>query len=123
MYLGIDFGKARIGLAISETGQLARPLGVIKNKGDARNLAAIKEISTKHNIKYIVCGLPLHADGKETDICKEIRRFGDKLGAVYHNERYSSLEAQEYIRERKLKELVDAVAATMILQSYLEEIK
>ena len=128
-YLGIDYGKARIGLAISETGQIARPIGHIKNKGDAKNIAVIRELCAKHQIKYIVCGIPLDTGANETDMSREVRRFGEKLGieVAYHNERYSSLEAEEYIREKmgitkreKVKELVDGVAAAMILQSYLD---
>ena len=127
-YLGIDYGRVRIGLAISETGQIARPLGVIQNKGDRKNTLAIKELCEKHDIKCIVFGLPLHADGNETEMSAEVRRFGELLNmylgdcakVVFQNERYSSIEAQQHIRAQKSKNSVDAVAAAMVLQSYLD---
>jgi len=153
MYLGIDYGRVRIGLAVSDTGQIARPIGHIQNKGDKKNLAAIRDVltkhfknpavahttsdsgSTKHITPHIVCGLPLLADGTEGDMAREARRFGEllrsSLGASvsYHNERYSSFDAEEYIRDKmgifnreKIKELVDGVAASMILQGYLDDL-
>jgi putative Holliday junction resolvase len=147
-FLGIDFGRARIGLAISETGQTARPIGRIKNNGDAKNLAAIRDILKKHfgaaaNTRCcgcmcdrppnVVCGVPLSAEGAENEMTREARRFGEMLRAglgaevFYHNEFLSSAEAERYIREtmgvtdfKKVKELVDGVAAAVILQSYLD---
>ena len=139
-YLGIDYGLARIGLAISETGQIARPLVTIKNKGDGKNIAAIREIIVKQfsidfttgggslsdRLPHIVCGLPLLADGAESDMAREVRRFGGKLGlelcaeVIYQDEYLSSVEAEEYIRENKLKNTVDEVAASIILQSYID---
>ena len=135
VYLGIDYGRARIGLAVSEMGRIARPLTVIKNKGDRRNLAAVREIVTRYcggmtdRLPVVVCGLPCLADGKESDFAREVRRFGDFLGrelgveVLYQNEYLTSVEAEELIRERGLKDEVDAVAACLILQGYLTGIK
>jgi len=126
-YLGIDYGLKRIGVASSE-GILAKPVCVIQNKGDKKNLAAIHNIlgTSSNEPPQIVLGVPLGANGEDTQMSLEIRRFGDFLSAelgtsvIYHNERYSSLEAEHYIRTRKTKELVDAVAAAVILQSYID---
>jgi putative Holliday junction resolvase len=138
-YLGIDYGRARIGLAASGTGRIARPIGYIKNKGDKKNAEALRRVLAENNIdtRYccIMCGVPLSVDGGDTRMSREVLRFGGFLGdalglkVVYHNERYSSVEAEEYIREKmgvtrpeKIKELVDGAAAAVILQDYLENI-
>jgi len=136
-YLGIDYGKKRIGLAISEAGKYASPIKTIANKGDQNNVAAVREVMTKHDIlptmSRIVCGIPLDIDGNDTPMSLEIKKFGERLCSelgvqvIYKNERYSSVEAEQFIREKmgitkfeKMKELVDGVAASMILQSYLD---
>ena len=122
-YLGIDYGKSRIGLAASDTGQLVRPLGTLQNKGDTKNVAYLSQFLP--DMLCIVCGLPLDIDGNETDMSREVRRFGtvlqSQLGVqvVYHNERYSSIEASEIIAGQKSKFSVDAVAAAVILDGYL----
>ena len=120
-YLGIDYGKKRIGLAASDNGILARPIAPIQNKGDRKNIAAISQLKPD----IIVLGVPLSKDDMETDMSREIRRFGAVLAAelgvnvVYHNERYSSLEAQQLINTTKLRETLDSVAAAVILQSWI----
>ena len=130
--LGIDYGRARIGLSISE-GILASPIKYILNKGNAKNLAVFKELQQKYKYNSILLGVPLHIDGGETAMSREIRAFGEYLGnglgveVVYHNERYSSKEAEEHIRNnlgiknpKKIAELVDSMAATMVLSQYLQ---
>jgi len=125
MYIGIDFGMSRIGIALSELGQLAKPLCVIKNKGARKNIALIREICAKYKVKTIVCGLPLDAEGKATPMSHEIERFCFELEkksgipVVTSDERYSSKEAEDYIRQTKSKDLLDAVAASLVLQEYL----
>jgi len=137
-YLGIDFGLARIGLAISETGQMARPLAVIKNKGDKKNLAAISETINKYwggledRLPHIVLGLPCLADGAESDMAREVRRFGEILAqnlgveVFFQNEYLTSVEATDYAREhmpkRTPKDPIDDVAAYLILQSYIDDL-
>jgi putative Holliday junction resolvase len=133
-------------LAISEGGGLARPLGCIQNKGDKKNLSAIREILIKHGFQLgtwdapssgVVCvGYPLYKDGAEGEVAISARKFGDLMAfvfdmpVVFHNEYLSSVEAERYIREKmgitkteKVRELIDGVAATMILQSYLDTLK
>jgi len=138
-YVGIDYGRARIGLAHS-WGQRAKPLAAVKNKGHEKSIIAIHDVLRKFVKGQInpqewcaVIGVPLGTNGEETEMCAEIRRFGGMLGSTlkveiqYHNERCSSIEAEDYIRERlnisrkeMPKELVDTVAATVILQGYLD---
>ena len=145
--LGIDYGKKRIGIAISEAGIMARPLCIISNRGDRKNVAAIRAILSQSVTTScgIVCGVALDSVGGETSLSLESRRFGEllktELGVevFYHNERYSSIEAQEYMRDiiragnksrennnfygakksKNIKEFVDDVAAAVILNGYL----
>ena len=122
-FLCIDYGLKRIGLAASD-GYLARPLGTILNKGDKKNIEALKKYVNSETL--IVCGMPYG------NLVPEIERFAknlvEELGAivVYHDEQYTSQDAEAHIREvrglkkrEKVKDLIDAVAATMILQSYM----
>ena len=135
LHIGIDYGLARIGVAISETGQLARPFCVIRNKGDKKNLLQIADIIKKfshttlysvvssHTTPLVVLGLPAGT------LAPECKRFGEilknELGVDidYENEHLSSVHAEEYIRKTNSKEFVDEVAAAVILNSYLERRK
>jgi putative Holliday junction resolvase len=128
VFIGIDYGRARIGVAISESGKIARPLCVVPNKGPRKTMAAFHNImgSMRDILPHIVIGLPLVGDGREGTLCPEVREFGALLEAefgvkpVYQNEFMTSRAAEEYIRAGSGKDLVDAVAAAMILQEYLD---
>ena len=139
-YIGIDYGKKRIGVAASESGIIARPLSPIENRGDKKNLCQIIEICKRYDFNTIcgvVCiGIPLYRDGGESEMSMEARKFGeflhDELGLtiVFHNEYHSSVDAEKYIRgimgitnRDKVKELVDSVAAAVILQSYIDSLE
>jgi len=131
-YLSIDYGKKRIGLAISEAGLIARPLRTIENKGAKKNLAALGEIIKQNRIDIIVVGLPEH---KNRAMADEIRAFAETLKVLgakldFQNEAFTSIAAEEYIRDtlgildhKKVAQLVDSAAATMILNEYLERRK
>jgi putative Holliday junction resolvase len=133
--LGIDFGKRRIGLAKSDpSGTIASPLITIKNRGDRRNIENLRGIICKNDILSLLIGVPLDENGQETKMSKLIRTFGERLSreshlpVIYVNERYSSKEAEEHIIEnlgitnrKKIKELVDKMAACMLLQEYVDK--
>jgi len=135
--LGIDYGLKRIGLATSDLSRtIASPLVTIQNKGEKKNIQAVTEIIQNHNIQGIMCGIALGIDGMETTMSRITREFGEKLAeisgleVVYFNERYSSKEAEEHIRNNlgitrheKIRELVDKMAASMVLQVYLDKLK
>lgn len=120
--LGIDYGRKKIGLAISE-GILATPLAVVKEK---QPLAAIKKICLDQQITEIVIGLP------ESGIVEEIKLFGQKLETMtgltvaFQDETLTSRSAVAKMiaagKKRKFRrQKEDAVAAALILESYLEE--
>ncbi|MCL2228953.1 MAG: Holliday junction resolvase RuvX [Firmicutes bacterium] len=122
-YLCIDYGLKRIGLAKSD-GLLASPIGVLPNHGFRKTILALKQ-HIKDNTTVIM-GLPLHADGTDSDFAPTVREFAKLLAEeagvpiVFVNEYMTSNMAEHHIRSTKTKESIDAVAACMILQSYLD---
>ena len=133
--LGIDFGERRIGLALSDpTGTIARPLEtILRRAGKRAPLHRLEEICRQHGVGHLVVGLPLDLRGNETPWCGEVRAMGDELaGRIdvpvdYVDERYTSKLAERAVRSiglpkgrREEKGRVDAAAATLILQSWLD---
>jgi len=134
--LGIDFGEARIGLALSDpTGTIASPLPTLKRrKGKRPPLKALEEVAREKNVTAVVLGLPLDSDGEESEWTEHVREVGDELGrrlelpVHYQDERMTSARAERVVRgrlglprgERERKERVDAAAAVLILQAWLD---
>ena len=130
---GVDYGRRRIGMAICDARRiLASPLCVRETTGDRdADAAFFREVARSEEIVGFVVGLPIHADGGASDMSREAERFGDWLGRVtglavaFHDERYTSREAAGLLagsgltRGRK-KERADAIAAQVILASWLE---
>lgn len=132
-YLGIDYGTRRIGLALSdEDGSIASPLSVIERKGDVEAQArAVIAAGEEYDAAEYVLGLPLNMDGTVGDQAKLTQRFGNLLGSLsgrsVHewDERLSSLGADAMLADRDLtykkrKARRDALAAQIILQSFLD---
>jgi putative Holliday junction resolvase len=131
-YLGIDVGRARIGVALAD-GLLrtARPLRVVERRGDLPDLAVIAQLAAEYEITEAVVGLPLNMDGSEGASAAFARRFAAKLGealkvpVALQDERLSTFEAESRLRERGLsvkesRAQVDAEAAAVILQDWLD---
>ena len=128
--LGIDYGKVRIGLSMSDPmGVTAQPLTILINKPDITS--KIKEIALQHSVKKIVVGLPLNMNGSQGEMASAAQHLASKLRnetglpVEMMDERLTSWEAEEVLKEaglkrRKRKEVSDKVAATLILQRYLE---
>ena len=126
--LGIDYGRRRIGLALSDpTLLIASPLVIIENRGLKKTLTQIMDIVEKNDVGQIVVGLPLHVNGDESEMSREARHFGScfvTLGypVEFVDERYTSFEAESIIGDNpQSKKLIDKVAASFILQTYLDE--
>jgi len=127
----LDVGDARIGVAVSdELGITARGIGVVARRGGQRDLDAIDALLTAYRPVRLVLGLPLNMDGSEGKQAAKVRAFGARLAAhlatdiEYWDERLTTVEAEEILRQtavspRKRRGLVDQVAATVILRSYL----
>jgi putative Holliday junction resolvase len=135
--VGIDFGERRIGLAMSDaSGTLASPIRVIDRRGasaDAVTLVmkAIAEIARGEPIDRIVIGLPRRLDGTDNDQTPHVRAFAAALGVrsglpiELQDERLSSREAEARLAVgerdwRKRKARLDAAAAAIVLQDWLD---
>lgn len=128
-YLGIDFGLRRIGLAISdENNRIAFGLDTLENKGLDDFFYNIKLLVNRYNVSKIVIGLPNNMDGTPGNLSREIFRFIDALKKIPEieiitwDERLTSVEGERIARELKKRDkgVIDRIAATLILQSYLD---
>ena len=129
--LGVDLGSKRIGLALSdETGFLASAHSILESRGRARDAAGVAEVAKASGADTIVLGLPLSLGGDEGPQAEKARRFGDALAkhaleVHFWDERLTTLEAQRYLRDAGMRpakraQTLDAVAAAILLQSYLD---
>ncbi|HPR16853.1 MAG TPA: Holliday junction resolvase RuvX [Candidatus Cloacimonadota bacterium] len=129
--LAIDYGEKRIGVALSDPLQIiSRPYRVLDNSGDAV-FDEIKSIIRAENVGKVIVGLPLNLAGEDTLKTSEVRRFAEKLQAqiaeplILWDERYSTDEAHKALKSMKVsvregRQIVDKIAASIILQDYLE---
>jgi len=134
--LGMDIGDARIGLAISdELGILASPVGMIRRSTD---LAQVERELARYVTQYapvkLVAGLPVGLSGREGPQAQRVREFTDALAAhfdlplEYWDERLTTSIAERSMkgagmRRKERRDKVDAIAASVILQGYLEHLR
>ena len=143
--LAIDYGQARLGLAIADAhAKLAQPLGAFERINRNEDMRRLRELVREHGVKQIVVGLPLRLDGTRGEMAEEAERFARRvrkqIGVPVElvDERLTSWEAERLLEEtqgrffrsekahgRKQKTVaekttVDAVAAAVILKEYLE---
>jgi putative Holliday junction resolvase len=128
--LGLDIGERRIGVAVSDPTQtVARPLTTIVRASRQEDFEAVEGLVQKHEAEGIIVGLPISLDGTEGPQARQTRRYAERLSAAvsvpieYWDERYSSATAAEILqsrgRGRHTRGEIDATAAAVILQSYL----
>ena len=130
--LAVDLGKARTGLAVCDKNQiLASPLAQISEKNPDVLLDKIASVASAQQAELIVLGLPKNMDGTEGESARNAREFGRKLmdrtGLIVRmqDERGTTITANNYLnatntRGKKRKNVVDSVAATIILQNYID---
>lgn len=128
--LGVDFGRARIGLALSdELGLLAHPVKTLPASRDAAK--QIDELVREKNVERVVIGLPRHLNGTMGEAAAEVLVFAEKLrkllpcDVVTWDERLTTIAANRVLRDgghtaRDSRKVVDQIAAQMILQGYLD---
>jgi putative Holliday junction resolvase len=130
--LGVDYGRVRIGLAVSDPARkLASPLATHQRGSREQDAAYFHKVIADESIGGIVVGLPVHNDGHEGQAAAAAREFGGWLGELtglpvtYWDERFTTVEAESALWEAGLthkqrKQRRDRVAAQMLLQVYLD---
>jgi putative Holliday junction resolvase len=130
--LGLDIGERRIGVAVSDpTGKVATPLTVLDARALARDASPLRRLVADYEPAVLVVGLPLTLAGEEgrqaATVKATVRRLVAPLGipVAYHDERLSSTAANRAMAdagadERSRRGSVDMVAASLLLQSYLD---
>lgn len=136
--MGLDYGAKTVGVAISDEMLLtAQPVETIKREraGKLRQtLARIETLMKEYDVEKVVIGLPKKLNNEEGDRCDKTREFGDMverrsgLEVVYQDERLTTVAADAVlaeggVRKENRKEYIDKVAASIILQGYLDSIR
>jgi putative Holliday junction resolvase len=128
----VDFGLVRIGLALSDSSRvLATPLTTYERQSESQDAEFFRRLVARHEIVGFIVGLPLHADGRESQMSGLTRQFADWLtrqtGCPVRlvDERYTTALADQLLREpdltaRQRKKRVDRVAAQQLLAGYLD---
>ena len=129
VFIGLDIGEVRIGVAINPPGvSIARPLTTILNNDAV--FESIQKIILEHNVTAIIVGDPRNLQGNDTDQTRYVAQFVNDLKAKtslpihMQDEALTSVKAEDELKARKQqygKSDVDALAATYILQDYIEE--
>ncbi|MDR2116612.1 MAG: Holliday junction resolvase RuvX [Planctomycetaceae bacterium] len=129
---GIDFGTVRIGIALSDPDRIiASPYETLLRQSPELDAQYFRQFVEKEHVVRFVLGIPLCLNGGLSEKAKEVLQFGDWLKETtgvkidYMDERYTSVEAEHFLREARLtnkkrKIRRDKIAAQIILSSYLE---
>jgi len=131
--LALDMGNKRIGVAVSDlTGLYAFPLTTIMRKSISKDIDRINELLREQDAKELIIGLPLSLSGHQGEQANLVKSFGNLLNdkidtpIYYVDERYSSVQAENKlinagVSPSRNRKRVDAAAAAIILQSYLDK--
>ncbi len=131
--LGVDFGDARTGVAISDlSGILASGIGTIKSTGFLKTAEEVAKIAKKKDVSLIVLGHPINMNGTLGPRSEKAQAFGKHLEeltglpVVLQDERLSTANAHVMLnmtntRGQKRKSIIDEMSACLILQSYLDK--
>ncbi len=131
-YLGLDLGRASIGLALADDVlRTARPLRTLRRRGDRVDLRALRSVADEYEVTRAVLGLPINMDGTEGPAARLARDFAPRVQEALgvpvdlFDERLSTFEAESRLRgrglsARRMKAAVDAEAAAVILQDWLD---
>ncbi len=131
-YLGVDVGRATLGLALADDVlRTARPLRTVRRRAEADDLRALGEVVEAYEVSRTVVGLPLNMDGSEGASARLARGFALRVEAEVgvpvelFDERLSTFEAESRLRARglstrQMRKVVDAEAAAVILQGWLD---
>lgn len=130
--LGIDYGHRRLGIAVTNDEQsIASPLENYNRRSDRLDAARLQQVAKEYRVVGCVVGLPLHMGGQASESSHRAQKFAawfqelTGLPIAYHDERCTSSAVEEQLilmdvsRQRR-KQLLDKLAAQVILQAYLE---
>ena len=127
--MALDIGEQRIGIAISDSGILATPHSVLHRQSKKEDFSKIGRLIAELKIDRLIIGLPYSLSGfeREGPQVRRIRRYTGALAKTvsvpieYFDESYSTVDAQSYLAASGQKKLpIDAAAAAVILQNYLD---
>ena len=133
--MGIDYGDKRIGIAFTDLLQmLSNPHSIYQSVDMGTDVKYIAQLAKQNDVEKIIIGLPLCMDGSENESTEVTKTFGamlkeqSGLEIVYEDERLSSVEAEDILRENKVspkdrKKHLDKLSAAIILQAYLNSRK
>lgn len=130
-YLGLDYGKARVGLAVGDDEtKVAVAKGLLEGLSQNKLIEKIKALVNLEKIDRVVIGLPVNMEGEETEMTEEVKLFVEKLRSNIESpiqtidERLTSQMADTLLMEDKgRKGKQDIVAAQIILQTYLDKLE
>ena len=129
---GLDVGTRTVGVAVSDPlGVTAQPLTTLRRSGQRADLAELRRLAEAHQVVHAVVGLPLNMDGSEGPSAVAARAFGEavaralEIAVEYQDERLSTVAANRALLEADVsrarrREVVDQVAAALILQTWLD---
>lgn len=127
---GLDFGDKTIGVAISDKSKtIATPILTLKRKGIGQDIEKLLEIFREYSVAGVVFGLPLSLNGEENERTLKVRKFAEILEkdieVTFYDERYSSDVIYKELRKNqisksKIKKKIDQMAASYILQGFLD---
>ena len=127
--IALDVGERRIGVAVSDpTGTLATPHTVIQRRSKVEDFAAVAHLVAELEVERVVVGLPLSLNGEVGPQARRVTRYAQALAQTLdipvelYDERYSTVTADALLAEggRKRRVHIDAAAAAVILQDYLD---
>ena len=133
--LGLDFGDKTIGIAVSDKSKtIATPIITIKRKGILKDIEKLLSILQEYDVGGIILGLPLSLNGSENERTKKVRKFAQEIikckdiKISFQDERYSSDVIYKELRKNslskdKIKKKIDQMAASYILQGFLDNTK
>jgi putative Holliday junction resolvase len=135
-YLCLDVGERHIGVAISDpTGTIARPLQTLTHRSRKEDFAVISDLVEEHDVDAVVVGRPISLDGTVGPQAERVDRYTEALAehldvpVIPWDERFSTATADEILRETRKEKAkrraradgeIDAIAAAVILRSYLD---
>jgi putative Holliday junction resolvase len=130
--LAIDYGEKRIGIALSDPLKMfSKPFKVLSNSGKQKFIAELKDLIREQSVSKVILGHPLGESGQETKKTLEVLKIHKLLvksldvEVILHDERFTSVDANNELKKlgynyMEAKKVIDMVAASMILKSYME---